>query len=118
MAGKGGIRSTSWKKGENPKRKEGQKSKTTLLKESMGLSNWDRLASFIKNEGAEKLVDELSTLKGRDFINAYSGLAEYVKPKLQRTTIEGDPDKPLVTSNLDNLSFQELYQLKYDKKPE
>jgi hypothetical protein len=117
MAGKGGKTSTSWKRGQNPTRAKGQKSKTTLLKESMGLSNWDKLASFIKNEGAEKLVNELSDLEGKDFINSYSALAEYVKPKLQRTTIEGDPDKPISVSLTEGLTFEQLFMLKYGRKP-
>jgi hypothetical protein len=108
MAGKGGKRSTTWKKGENPTRQPGQKSKSTLLKESLGLANWDKLTSYIENEGSEKLVDEMDKLSGKDFINAYSSLAEFVKPKLNRTTLVGDKDKPLTfTINYNNQAGNE-----------
>lgn len=110
--------STSFTKQTAPKGKGAAKHIKTRVKEAIGLDGWDKLCTYIKTEGAAKLTTELSTLKGKDFINAYSALAEYVKPKLQRTTIEGDPDKPLVTSSLDNLSFDQLYQLKYGVKPE
>lgn len=95
MPGKGGRTSGTWKKGENPKMKKGTRQKRTVLKESIGLSNWAKLKSFVENEGAEKLVDEIATLNGKDFITAYTSLAEFVKPKLQRTQIAGDPDEPI-----------------------
>lgn len=100
MAGKGGRTSGTWKKGQNPVKKKGTRHKRTVLKESIGLSNWAKLKSFIENEGAEKLVSEMQGLSGKEFINAYSSLAEYVKPKLQRTTLAGDPDNP-IASKLD-----------------
>lgn len=81
--------------------KKGTKQKKTRLKESLGLSNWQKLRSFIENEGAEKLVDEMLKLSGKEFITAYGTLAEYVKPKLQRTTVVGDPNAPLIQSNVD-----------------
>lgn len=94
MAGKGGRTSTTWKKGQNPVKKPGQKHKRTILKESLGFNNWDRLVSFVNHEGAEKLVDEIMNLKGKDFVFAMAQITEFVKPKLQRTTVEGNPQKP------------------------
>jgi hypothetical protein len=110
MAGTGGRTSGTWNKGENPKMQKGTKQKRTLLKESLGLTNWGKLKSFIENEGAEKLVDELQHLKGKDYILAYSSLAEFIRPKQQRTTIAGDPNNPLYTSGIDlsGLSPEEL----------
>lgn len=119
MAGRGGKTSTTWKKGQNPTMPKGTKQKKTVLKESIGLKNWDQLKSFIEKEGAEKLVTEISKLNGKDYVIAYGMLAEYVKPKLNRVTLEGNPDKPIqVNTQLANLSFEQLYQLKYGKKPE
>lgn len=113
----GGKRSTSWQKGEAPVKQPGTKNKHTLLKESLGLSNWAKLKSFIENEGAEKMVDEMMKLKGRDFVIAMTQFTEFVKPKLQRSTVTGDPDAPVQVSTLQNLTFEQLYQLKYGKKP-
>lgn len=93
--------------------KKGTKQKKTVLKESLGLTNWSKLRSFVENEGAEKLVTEMLNLNGKDFINAYTSLAEFVKPKLQRTTLLGDPSLPLVTTNVDysKLSPEVLEQI-------
>lgn len=117
MAGRGGARSSAWKPGEAPKKEKGTKNKKTVLKEAIGLSGWSQLEDFIKNEGAERLVEAMQALKGRDFVIAYSTLAEFVKPKLQRSTVVGDHENPIVTSPLKDLTFEQLYQLKYGKKP-
>lgn len=110
-----GKNSTSFTKETAPKGKGAAKHIKTRIKERIGLDGWERLCDYIKTAGADKLTDELSDLDGKDFINSFTTLAEFVVPKLQRTTIEGDPDKPLVTSNLDSLSFEQLMQLKYGK---
>lgn len=75
---------TTWKAGQNPVKKKGQRHRRTLLKESIGLKNWAKLESFIKNEGAQRLVLAMTKLPDKDFIVAYHALAEYVVPKLQR----------------------------------
>ena len=94
MAGRGGIRSTSFKKGEGGK-PLGAKNQTTKVKEAIGLTGWEALCEFIKNDGADKFMEEMMKLKGYSYINAYATLAEYVKPKLARTVIAGDKDNPL-----------------------
>lgn len=114
---RGGRRTSTWGPGTNPTRQKGQKSSNTKLKESLGLTNWERLSSFIQREGAEMLVDKMLQLKPKDYVTAYASLAEYIKPKLQRTTLESDPAAPIAIANLSNLSFEELYQLKYGCKP-
>ena len=100
MAGRGGKRSTSFAKGEGGKPK-GRKNRSTLVKESMGLTGWEKLCSYILNEGAEKYVDEMQKLKGRDFHVAYNALTEFVKPKLTRAEVNlkaqvNLSDKPIV----------------------
>jgi hypothetical protein len=76
---------TSFKKGEKRVvRRKGVKNKRTILKESLGLTNFDKLASFIKNEGSEKLVNELQKLNSASYIYAWQAVAEFVKPKLTR----------------------------------
>ncbi len=84
MAGKGGIRNTSWKAGQNPTRKKGAKSQATKVKERLGLTGWERLCDYILNDGADKYVEEMQKLKGKDFHIAYNALTEFVKPKLSR----------------------------------
>jgi hypothetical protein len=69
---KGGRKKSTWPKGKKPpvQRPKGSKNKKTLLKESLGLKNWDKLVSFVNNEAAEKLVDEIYKLNGKDYIYA------------------------------------------------
>lgn len=108
MAGRGGIRSTSFKKGSNPIKAKGTKHKKTILKEAIGLKNWDSLKEFIEGKGAGKLVTEMNKLTGRNYVIAYSTLAEFVKPKLARTTLEGDPNKPLFTQPLSDAQIDKV----------
>jgi hypothetical protein len=77
--------STSFKKGPRKVgRAKGTRNKRTLLKESLGLKNWDQLTSYIEKEGAQKMVKELLKMKGKDFSTTYTALMEFVKPKLSR----------------------------------
>jgi hypothetical protein len=115
---RGGKRSTSFTSETAPKGHGGSKHMTTKIKESIGLTGWERLCSFIKNEGADKYVETLSALKGRDFVIAYNSMTEYVKPKLQRHTVGGDPENPIQINSIEGLTFEQLYQLKYGRKPE
>lgn len=88
MAGRGGIRSTSFKKGQNPICKKGTKHRKTKVKEAMGLTGWEKLCNYILNEGADKYVEEMQKLKGKDFHTAYNALTEFVKPKLTRQEVK------------------------------
>ncbi len=56
---------------------------------------WNDMKDFMINEGAQKFQEELLKLKGSQFVNSYSAALEYFQPKLSRTTLEGDKDKPL-----------------------
>lgn len=86
--------STSFKEGNNGKPK-GAKHQRTKLKEALGIKNWEQLKDYVEGKGLEKCIDELQKQKGGDFIYAYLTLAEFVKPKLARTTIVGDKDQPM-----------------------
>jgi hypothetical protein len=88
MAGKGGTRSTTWKMGEQPVKKKGAKAKRTLIKEAIGLKNWEGFKSYLENEGATKLVEEMGKLKGRDYVMAFQAMTEFVKPKLARQEVK------------------------------
>lgn len=43
----------------------------------------------------DKLVQEMSALKGEKFVKAFTDLVEFVQPKLARTFISGDPNAPV-----------------------
>lgn len=60
-------------------------------------------AETIVTEGTDRFNEELSKLKGKDYVYAFMNLMEYVKPKLQRVTMQGDPDNPISI----NITFSE-----------
>ncbi len=111
---RGGRRSTTWTKGTAPKKKQGAKAFKTLLKESLGLNGWEKLRAFIANEGSEKMVESLLEMSDKDFVQAYTHLLEFVRPKLSRTTHAGDPNSPLELRtgiDLDKLTPEEQLAL-------
>lgn len=65
------------------------KKRKTILKESIGLESWEAIQNYILTEGAGKFTDEINTLKGKSFIDAYLQALEYFKPKLARTEHTG-----------------------------
>lgn len=80
---------TTWKKGQKPpvNRNKGSKGKKTIIKEKLGIKNWSELQSFIETHGIEKCIVEMSKLKGKEFVTAFTSLTEFVKPKLARTEV-------------------------------
>lgn len=84
--GRGGKTSATWPKGKKPpvKKPKGRKNNRTLVKEAIGLQNWEGLKTFLQTEGSTKMIAEIQKLKGKDYINATTALLEYVKPKLTR----------------------------------
>lgn len=82
----------SFKKGKEKTggRKEGSINKKT--------AQWEAFTEYCLNGGLEKFELELQLLKGEKFVNAFLALLEFHKPKLARTTLEGDADKPLYIS--------------------
>lgn len=63
-------------------RTKGTKNKKTLV--------LDSFCQVIIDGGIEKFQKELKQLDGKDYINAYLQLLEYVKPKLSRAEIKAD----------------------------
>lgn len=99
----GGKTGTTWAAGQKPpvKKPKGAKSRATKVKEALGLTGWERMCQYILNEGADKYVEELQKLKGKDFHVSYNALSEFVKPKLSRQemNIKGNihlTDQPVV----------------------
>jgi hypothetical protein len=116
---RGGKRSSTWEKGKKPpvKRPKGSKNKRTILKEAIGLKNWDQLKGFVETHGLEKCIKELSKMKAGSYVYAFLALTEFVKPKLARTEVAGDPDQPVQVNVSENLTYEQLYQLKYGHPP-
>lgn len=75
-------------------RKKGSKNKKTLL--------LDSFAQTIIEDGMQRFQKQLSKLKGKQYVNAYLALLEYVKPKLQRSSI---------TMELDRLSDEQVDEI-------
>ena len=48
----------------------------------------ETIAAVLAGADAAKLAAQLDTLTGKDYIDAYVKLAEFVTPKLQRTALE------------------------------
>ena len=48
------------------------------------------IGAALSGTDAAKLAAQLNTLTGKDFIDAYVKLAEFVSPKLQRTALAAD----------------------------
>jgi hypothetical protein len=53
----------------------------------------ESIAAALAGANAEKLAAQLDGLTGKDYIDAYVKLAEFVTPKLQRTALAADEDK-------------------------
>ncbi|MBC6991942.1 hypothetical protein [Hymenobacter sp. BT491] len=53
----------------------------------------ETIAAVLAGADATRLATELNTLTGKDFIDAYVKLAEFVTPKLQRTAMATEENK-------------------------
>jgi hypothetical protein len=74
--------STSFTKGNKGKPK-GVKHQKTLVKEALGLQNWEGLKQYIETEGSTRLMEEMKKMKGRDLLYAMRYMTEFFKPKLR-----------------------------------
>lgn len=57
----------------------------------------ETIAAALAGANAEKLAAQLDTLTGKDYIDAYVKLAEFVTPKLQRTALATEQEPRKVT---------------------
>ena len=67
----------------------GQKSSRKGIQGKKNLQ-WDIFAQWCLEGGLEKFQKEMNKLKGKDFINAYTQLLEYHKPKQARIEHTGE----------------------------
>ncbi len=51
---------------------------------SLKTQQWEYFVEYCMSEGLERFSVELNALKGKEYVNAFSGLLEYFKPKLSR----------------------------------
>jgi hypothetical protein len=88
-------------------RQPGGKNKNTLILETF--------AQTIVEGGMERFQQELNKLSGKDYINAYMTLFEFVKPKLARTEIKGEM-KNTTLPDLSHLTTEEITKLLNDER--
>ena len=58
---------------------------------------WEMFTEYCLSGGLEKFQQELNTLQGDKFVNAYLQLLEYHKPKRARVDENGDSSMKLIT---------------------
>lgn len=100
-----------FKKGEsgNPSgRPKGHKNQKTIL--------WEQLGDWFLNDGASKFITEVQKLEGKEFVQSYSMMIEFFKPKLQRSEISAD----IQSQRLDlfaDYSKEDLFEIVHGRKP-
>jgi hypothetical protein len=57
---------------------------------------WEVFAEYCLNGGLEKFQQELNSLKGEKYINAFTALLEFHKPKLARSDVNHSGDITIV----------------------
>lgn len=72
--------------------KEEQLAKAALIVES-GKKGWELVAEKMTGEYAEKFLNEMDSLSGREFIRVYSKMIEYFKPKVVRVTSDREEEE-------------------------
>jgi hypothetical protein len=65
--------------------KIGGRSKGTPNKKT---AQWEAFSEYCLNGGLQRFEQELNTLEGKDYVNAFTALLEFHKPKLARTTMQ------------------------------
>lgn len=51
---------------------------------------WEKFAEYLLTKGLQKFEAELEELSGKQFVDAVVSIMEYFKPKLSRSTLDGD----------------------------
>jgi hypothetical protein len=57
---------------------------------------WEDFVEYCLNGGLEKFQEELSKLEGEKYVNAFTNLIEYHKPKLARSDVNHSGDITIV----------------------
>lgn len=88
-----GRTKSTWEKGKKPpvQRTKGSPNKKTKTIQAIGLQNWAQLQQWAENDGLQEAIKKMKRLRGAAYINAYTKLLEYVKPKLSRVEYRENP---------------------------
>lgn len=70
---------------EDGHKKRGGRKKGTPNKKQ---EQWKMFSEYCLSSGLEKFEEELNKLKGKDFVNAFTNLLEFHKPKLSRGELD------------------------------
>lgn len=70
---------TSFTPATAPKGKGGSKHHLTLVKEAVGLANFQTLIEYVNGEGADRFLQELRALEGPAYVAAYLKAREILK---------------------------------------
>ena len=49
---------------------------------------WEEIGNYIRDKGADKLIQELNELEGKEYVQAFTSIIEYFKPKLSRKDVD------------------------------
>lgn len=79
-------------------KKKGDKNKKTL--------EWEQFGKQLLEMGLPRAMAIMQTCKEREFMNYFTGLLEYFKPKLARTEHTGKDGKDLIPPVSDNQKKQ------------
>ena len=66
-------------------KKTGGRAKDTPNKRTQ---QWETFSEYCLNGGLKRFEQELNSLEGKDFVNAFTTLLEFHKPKLARTEMK------------------------------
>lgn len=82
--------------------REGIKNKRTI--------EWETFSSYCLEGGLQRFKEELATLEGKDYVEAFLKLLEFHKPKLARTELKTDDNRMMIIMDLSvsNPKFHEL----------
>ena len=64
---------------------------TEITDENLHTDKWDKIKEAMEGRFAERFINEMDGLSGREFIRVYGKMIEYFKPKIVR--IEGDKEQ-------------------------
>jgi hypothetical protein len=78
-------------------RPKGAISKTT--------QKWNQLCDYLMDDGIERLMNALDTLEPKEYVEAYTKILNYIKPKLQSVDANQTTSMRIVIENeLDKLN--------------
>lgn len=97
MAKRGNPKLVKGVSGNPAGRPKGAISKTT--------QKWNQLCDYLMDDGIERLMNALDTLEPKEYVEAYTKILNYIKPKLQSVDANQTTSMRIVIENeLDKLN--------------